>query len=240
LNPYQEVIAPQLIRYGNPQLDAEVATLYDLGYGTYTPKYSINISVYGRVTNNAISSVLSLVKDTTYMTFLNIANNKTFGTNISGSFKPIKAWSLNGNINLFYADLQGNGLTNSGWMYSMFIGSNFDLGKGWFHGFTGSFNSRRVNLQGRMAAFYYHNTTLRKDIWKKKGSIGINLANPFMKGTRVRNNLITTAFEQREDNINFTRGVRLAFNYRFGQLQQNKAPRKPKKTIANDDALRGQ
>ena len=69
--------------------------------------------------------------------------------------------------------------------------------------------------------------------------LGINLANPFMKGTRVSNNLTTPDFEQLEDNINYTRGIRLAFTYRFGKLQA-KAPRKAKKTISNDDALRGQ
>lgn len=128
----------------------------------------------------------------------------------------------------------------SGWMYNFFVGSNLELGKGWWHGFTGSFNSRRVTLQGRMAAFYWHNTTIRKDIWNKRASIGINLANPFMKGTRVRNNLVTSSFEQRENNINYTRGIRLSFNCRFGKLQQAKTPRKAKKSINNDDALRSQ
>jgi len=69
---------------------------------------------------------------------------------------------------------------------------------------------------------------------------GSNLANPFMKGTRVRNNLVTASFEQHEDNINYTRGIRLSFNCRFGRLQQSNTPRKAKKTINNDDALRGQ
>jgi hypothetical protein len=61
-----------------------------------------------------------------------------------------------------------------------------------------------------------------------------------MKGTRVRNNLVAAAFEQREDNINYTRGIRLSLTYRFGTLQQNKPQRKAKKSINNDDALRGQ
>lgn len=60
-----------------------------------------------------------------------------------------------------------------------------------------------------------------------------------MKGTRVRNNLVTATFEQRDDNINYTRGIRLSFNWRFGKLQQA-APRKPKKTINNNDALRSE
>ena len=46
LNPYREVIAPQIIRYGNPELDAEVANLFEVGYGTYGTDFSINASVY--------------------------------------------------------------------------------------------------------------------------------------------------------------------------------------------------
>ncbi|MGB8192104.1 MAG: outer membrane beta-barrel family protein [Chitinophagaceae bacterium] len=239
LNPYREVITPKIIRQGNPELDAEVADLFEFGYGTYANKFSINASIFARITNNAITSSLSLVNDTTYIRFLNIAKNKTYGLSISGNVKPIKAWSLNGNINLYFSELQGEGVSNKGWMYSFFVGSNIDLGNGWWHGFTGSFNSRRVSLQGRVAAFYWHNTTVRKDIWKKRASIGINLANPFMKGTKVRNTLATATFEQREDNINYTRGIRLSFNCRFGSLQQ-KTPRKAKKAINNDDALRSQ
>jgi outer membrane receptor protein involved in Fe transport len=239
LNPYREVIAPQVVRYGNPDLNAEVASLYEIGYGTYTPKFSVNMSVYARITNNAITSLLSLKNDTTYMSFLNIARNKTFGVSLSGSWKPVKRWSLNGNSNFMYTQLQGNGTSNKGWMYNLSMNSNIDLGKGWWHGFSSSFNSRRVYLQGRVSPFSWHNTTVRKDIFKKKGSLGINLANPLTKGTRWRNNYYTPAFEQEEYIINYTRGVRLAFSYRFGKLQQSKAPRKAKKAISNDDALRG-
>lgn len=240
LNPYREVIAPKIIRQGNPGLDAEVAHLLEFGYGTYTNKFSLNASVYARVTDNAITSSLELLSDTTYINFLNIASNKTYGINISGNVKPIKRLSLNGNVNVYFSELQGEGLSNSGWMYNIFVGSNFDLGKGWWHGFTGSFNSPRVNLQGKVSAFFYHNMTIRRDIWKKRASLGINFANPFMPGTRVISDMYTASFEQHENNINYTRGIRLSFNCRFGKLEQAKAPRRAKKTINNDDALRSQ
>jgi outer membrane receptor protein involved in Fe transport len=239
LNPYREVISPQIVRVGNPQLNAEVADLFEISYGTYKPNFSLNTSVFSRVTNNAIASSISLVNDTSYLTFLNIASNKTYGTNFSTLVKPLKTWSINANLNVYYVDLEGVGVSNSGFMFTSSASTTIDFGKGWFYSFTGNFNSRRVTLQGRMAAFYYHNTTLRKDILKKRGAIGINLANPFMRGTRVRNNLMTPEFEQREDNINYTRGIRGTFTLRFGALQQQKAPRKARKNINNDDALRG-
>jgi len=239
LNPYREVIAPQIIRQGNPELDAELADLYEIGYGTYGAKFSFNASVYARITDNAITSAINLENDTTYIRFFNIAKNKTVGGSVSSNLKPWKAVGLNANANVYYADLQGDGVSNSGWMYNFFTGLNVELGKGWSYAFTGSFNSRRVSLQGRMASFYYHNTTLRREIWNKRGTIGINLANPLMRGTRYRTELATATFEQLEDRIDYTRGVRLSFSYRFGSLQQAKAPRKPKKSISNDDALRG-
>lgn len=240
LNPYREVVAPQVIREGNPALDPERSNLYEVGYGTYGPKSSFNASLYGRTTNNAINSLLSLQNDTTYIRFFNLARNQTYGINLSGNYKPNKKISLNANLNVYHASLEAGALANRGWMYNAFTSYSIDLGKGWWHGFNGSFTSRTVTLQGRMAAFYYHNTTLRKDIWKKRGAIGVNLANPFMRGTRFRTNTAGEGFEQVEDNINFTRGIRLTLNYRFGVLQQAKAPRKAKKTINNDDALRGQ
>jgi len=239
LNPYREVLAPKFIRQGNPELDPELTDLLEIGYGTYTPRFSLNTSLFARLTSNGILADYALQEDTTVLRFLNVARNRTYGLSLSGSWKIFKSWSVNGNANVYHATMSESSVKNSGWMYNIFVGSNLDLGRGWSHGFTGSFNSRRINLRGRFASFYYHNTTLRKDLWNRKGSIGINLANPLMKGTRVRNDFTTDAFYQMEDNINYTRGIRLSFTYRFGQLQQAKPPRKPKKTISNDDALRG-
>lgn len=240
LNPYREVIAPNVIRQGNPELDAERAHLVEAGYNTYTGKGSLNMSAYARFTNNAIATAMDLHDDTTYVGFRNIAVNRTYGFSVSGTIKPVKRVMLNSNINVYYSQLNGDGFSNDGWMYNVFVGTSLDLGKGWWHNFVGSFNSRRVILQGRMAAFYYHNTTLRKDFKNKRGSVGINLANPFMKGTRMRTSIMSALFEQNENNINYTRGFRLSFQYRFGKLQQTKDPRKAKKAINNDDALRGQ
>ncbi|MFT3675442.1 MAG: TonB-dependent receptor [Chitinophagaceae bacterium] len=240
LNPYREVIAPGVIRQGNPELDAELTHLLEVGYNTYTGKGSLNMSVYARFTNNAIATAMELHDDTTYIGFQNIAVNKTYGFSVSGNIKPVKRVTVNSNMNIYYTRLNGDGFSNDGWMYNLFVGTSIDLGKGWWHNFVGSFNSRRVILQGRMAAFYYHNTTLRKDFKNKRGSIGINIANPFMKGTRMRTSVMTALFEQNENNINYTRGFRISFQYRFGKLQQSKDPRKAKKIINNDDALRGQ
>lgn len=240
LNPYREAVAPGVIRQGNPELDAERAHLFELGYGTTFKKGSLQASVFTRSTNNAIATSMDLRNDTTFIMFDNIATNNTYGFSVSGNAKPIKRWHVNANANLLYTKLTGNGFDNSGWMYNLLVNSLFDLGKGWWNGFTGSFNSRRVILQGRMAAFYYHNTTVRKDLKNKRGSIGINLANPFMRGTRMRTFVIAENFEQYEDNINYTRGIRLSFQYRFGKLQQTKNPRRAKKAISNDDALKGQ
>jgi hypothetical protein len=38
LNPYREVLSPQVIRQGNPELDAEVAHLAELGYVPFFPR----------------------------------------------------------------------------------------------------------------------------------------------------------------------------------------------------------
>ncbi|MBC5992404.1 TonB-dependent receptor domain-containing protein [Pontibacter cellulosilyticus] len=240
LNPYEEAVSPNVIQKGNPELDPELTDLYDLSYGTYNNIVSFNLGLFARITDNAITTDPFLRNDTTVITFQNIARNTTYGVNVYGSVKPKKGWTVNSNVNLYHASLNGNNLSNSGWMYNINSSTSIELGKGWVTRFNGSFNSRRVTLQGKMASFYYHNMTLRKEILNKRGGIGINLANPFMKGTRVRNDLQTATFEQMERNINFTRGIRGTLEFRFGKLEQNKAPRRAKKSISNDDALRGQ
>ncbi|MFD3003872.1 TonB-dependent receptor domain-containing protein [Pontibacter toksunensis] len=240
LNPFPQILTPNYFRIGNPKLDAELTDMYELNYGTYNNTVSINAGVFGRITDNAITSrtYSSVDGDTTFVTFLNVARNDVYGINLFGSVKPRKGWTINSNLNLYHSYITGLNTANAGWMYNLSASTSIELCKGWVYRFNGSFNSRRVVLQGRVASFYYHNTTLRKDIFNKRGGIGINLANPFMKGTRMRSEVDTGEFVQREDNINYTRGIRLTFEYRFGQLEQTDKPRKAKKSISNDDALR--
>ncbi|WP_210466270.1 TonB-dependent receptor domain-containing protein [Rufibacter roseolus] len=244
LNPYRQQQGPNVIVYGNPRLDAELTDSYEVNYSTFFKTTSINVSAYMRVTDNAIESVSDVVDEITYVTFNNIAKNKTYGTSISGSTKPIPAWNINGNLNLYFVDLNAPFASNSGWMYNINVSSGYTFGKGISAQFSGGFNSDRVQLQGIASSFSYHNLAIRKELFEKKGALSLGMDNPFREALRFENELsgrsITSGLPFRTESLvtQYNRGFRLTFEYRFGKMQQQ-GPPKRKKSIRNDDAKQG-
>ncbi|MBA9076947.1 outer membrane beta-barrel family protein [Rufibacter quisquiliarum] len=244
LNPYRQQQGPNVVVFGNPRLDAELTDSYELNYSTFFKTTSLNASAYMRITDNAIETISEVLRDTTFVTFDNIAKNKTYGMSLSGSTKPIPAWNVNANLNFYYVDLNAPFASNAGWMYNINVSSGYTFGKGVSAQFSGGFNSDRVQLQGKASSFSYHNLAIRKELFAKKGALSLGMDNPFRRALKFENEL---AGNNRNNGLPFrteslvtqyNRGFRLTFEYRFGKLQQQ-GPPKRRKSIRNDDAKQG-
>jgi outer membrane receptor protein involved in Fe transport len=244
LNPYRQQQGPNLVVFGNPRLDAELTDSYELNYSTFFKTTSFNAAAYMRITDNAIEQISQVTNDTTFVTFNNIAKNKTYGITLSGSTKPVPAWNVNGNVNLYYVELNAPFASNSGVMYNINVSSGYTFGKGISAQFSGGFNSRRVSLQGQNSSFSNHNLAIRKELFEKKGSISLGMDNPFREAIKFENQMAgynqTTGlpFSTNALVTQYNRGFRMSFEYRFGKLQQQGPPRR-KKSIKNDDAKQG-
>ncbi|RDV16178.1 TonB-dependent receptor [Pontibacter diazotrophicus] len=238
LNPFDQEQAPGTVVRGNPNLDAELTDLYELGYSTYFNTSSISASLYMRETDNAIETVPQLEGNTTVLTFANVAVNKTYGMSVYGSVKPVKALTIGGSSNIYYVDLKSSQYENNGWMYNINLNSSYTFGKGFSAQFNGGFNSRRVQLQGSFASFSYHTLAFKKELFAGKGGISLGLDNPFRERMTMKNDVNAIDYEQHIRINNYNRGARVTFNYRFGKLDQKKASRR-RKSIRNDDAKQG-
>ena len=255
LNPYRQAQTSNTFVEGNPKLDAELTNLYELGYSTFFKTTSINLTGYMRQTDNAIEPIATIItvteddgssREATLLTFQNIAKNKTYGFTLFGNTKPTNNWTIGGNSNIYYVNLNSAYVSNSGWQYNINANTSYNFGKGLSAQFNGGFNSQRIQLLGRFAAFSYHSLGIKKELFDKKGGISLGLDNPFRENMRMRNDVTAPktptnprAYEQHVRINNFNRGVRVSFNYNFGKMEQQKPPRR-KKSIRNDDAKQGE
>lgn len=246
LNPFRQEQAPGTVVLGNPELDAELTHLAELGYSTYFKTSSISASLYMRQTNNAIETVndnSELENNITIITFDNVAKNKTYGMSLYGSVKPVNKWTVGGSANVYFVDLKSDTLSNSGWMYNINMNSSYDFGKGLSAQFNGGFNSRRINLLGEFASFSYHNLAIKKELFEGKGGISLGLDNPFRKSMKMKNDVEAynksgeLLFTQQTRINNYNRGARVTFDYRFGKMEKSKPRRK--RSIRNDDTKQG-
>ncbi|KAA9331657.1 TonB-dependent receptor [Hymenobacter busanensis] len=248
LNPYRNRIDPTQLQYGNPNLDAEFTDNFELNLNTFVKGSVINISAYSRITNNAIEAkritrdsldpqgrAIRLV-ETTYG---NIARNQTYGVNLFGSVKPVPKWDISGNVNLYYVYLRSATLntSNSGVVYSANINSGYKFDKGYSLQFFGMLNSPRIQLQGKSSSWQMYSIGLRKNLWKDKGDLTLNADNLFSPYIRLTNDFRTATSDQTNSTKVYNRGVRVAFSYRFGKLENK--PQRPKRSIRNDDQKAG-
>lgn len=237
LNPYVNSVDPKNIQSGNPFLEPELAHSVEGAYSTFlTGGTTINLTVFGRQTNNAIERVTTVdssgVSNSTYR---NIARNATYGTNLFGAVKPMKGWNLSGSIALNYNILNSPALrtNNRNWSYQFNLNTSVQLPKNASIQANGSYTSRRIQLQGQSSGYYYYSLSARKELKPQNITITATAENPFRLYNVVTNQLRTATFLSDGTNYTVIRNIRLTVNWRFGKMSAG--PKREKKKIANDD-----
>lgn len=243
INPYADVSDRRNVSLGNPLLAPETVEQYEVSYNTFIKGIVVNAAVYYRHTDDIIESFLTVNNEGVSITsYNNIGKNNSVGFNVYSSAKLFKRLTIRGNFNMFSYNVEGfaNGeaVSRKAAQYNGRISGTIDLGKGFkMEGFT-FINSRRQTVQGEIAAFRMYSLAFKKDLWDKKGSIGISSNNPFTKWLSFTNELEGTNFNQFSDRTILFRSFMLSFGYRFGKLDFNSKRKRSK--IKNTDLKSGE
>ncbi len=125
------------------------------------------------------------------------------------------------------------------YMFNVFARSAYAFGKGWNTEFFGVATSPRRTFQGKTDAFFFYGAAFKKEILKKKGSIGVNVLNPFNRDLEIKtNNRAVTGAGTVVSNTEIyypLRSFGVNFSYTFGKLKFTE-----KKKIKNDDVKQDQ
>jgi outer membrane receptor protein involved in Fe transport len=246
LNPFRNESDQFNIMQGNPQLNPELSDNFELGYNTYIKGSIINASVFYRRTGGVIESSISPISENgtnkTLTSYINVGTAQTYGMNVFASYNPKPKWTLMTNIGLNTYEVTNTLLNvNTGTFlnYNIFGRSAYGFGKGYNFELFGVVNSPRRTYQGKTDAMVFYGASVKKEILKKKGSIGINTLNPFSRDLHIQtvNNSVTaagTVFQS--SNIYYPlRSFGVNFSYSFGKLKFT-----DKKKIKNDDTKQDQ
>jgi len=251
LNPFLNLADPLQPSQGNPKLDPEIAHNFEIGYSTFIKTTIINASVFFRRTNNIIESLNIPTteggRSFNLQTFQNIGNNSSFGFNFFGSVNPIKPLTLRSNINInsYNINVNNGGLNASAsttdktfLLYNAFVSGSLNLAKGYVIESFVILNSPRRTFQGQNAGFNMWITGFKKEIFEKKGSLGLTIIDPFNERKNFDSSLIGTNFSQTSNFSIPFRSFGVNFSWRFGSLKAA-APKK-KRGVTNDDLKEGE
>lgn len=237
LNPFQYPLDRYTYQQGNPNLQPQFSHNIELSYNY---KNQLNISANFTTVSGIINDVLITQKDgdnyITYQTKENIASSQNAGISVSYGKQIKKWWTLNAFVNGFYnhfnGQIDGEAINVGLASFNANFSSQFSFNKGWTSEVSGFMVGKSLEssaiLSQPMGMF---SLGAGKKILKDKGSIRLNLRDPFylmhFKGSTELDKF-TTNIKSVWDN----RRVIISFSYRFGK---SSVPQQRRRNTAADD-----
>ena len=250
LNPNVNLENTQNIEVGNPLLRPELTDNYEVGYSNMFGQTYLNLSLFGRNTANAINQVrtpIDSLDGVLLTTYENIGREQAVGINLFVNLYLTNRWTVNGGLDLDYAQLEGqvtgqDGLSvtasNSGINYGGRLMSQLKMNRGWSAQAFTFMRGRRVQLQGYRGGFGMYAIGFSKEFNEGRGTIGLSAENFAGRGWTLRSELETPNFSQVREDLLINRNVKLTFSYKFGELEADRARRKTR-GVSNDDLMGG-
>ncbi len=240
LNPFRQDADRRNVTFGNPELKPELTHQWEVSYNTFVKGTAIYASLFYKWTQGIIEQYTSVldngISETTYN---NIGNNNAIGLNFFGSTTIKEKLTLRGGLNFntynTNSTIEGLDLSNTGVQFGGNVMATWSLPKDWkIEGFAFG-RSRQLTIQGTIPTFSMMSFGIKKDLFNKRGSIGMNVIEPFVKYKDFGSELTGENFYQTSLFQMPFRSIGINFSYTFGKLDFKARQSK----IKNDDMKQG-
>ncbi|OQP60276.1 TonB-dependent receptor domain-containing protein [Niastella populi] len=225
LNPFIWFLDSLQYRQGNPYLLPQYANNIEL---RHTLKGRFTTTINYTITDDVISQLLkqNTEKRITFLTTDNVARFKNIGLAINAPFTVVKNWNVNLFVNVFnnrYEGVYFNSFTGNNDPIDISytsalvnISNTFSFKKGWSGEVSGFYRGKTIEQLTIADPMYFMNLGVQKAIIKGKGTLRLNVRDPFhwqqFRGRTLYSDIDVSIFN-RWDNRNIT----ATFSYRFGK-----------------------
>ncbi len=238
LNPYVDYTDSLNISYGNPYLKPQYINSVELSYGLYIGKASYTASVFGKQTNDVITSTSILGDDgITRTSYENIAKSYSYGMEFIAMQNLLSWWKINANVSVYKYQFENNGAdvsTYDNYSWTAKLNNNFNLmwdvqmqlmlnysspsvavRSGW--------GGSSVNSQTKMDAIYFADIALKKEFLDGKLSVLFKVSDLFatrnFSSTVTGYNFVT---ESTRANNSRTYYLGLTYKLNIGNIKERK------------------
>lgn len=226
LLPFSNYSDERNFRVGNPNLDPEYTSSFELGYLKYWDSGSWLASVYYRYRTGVIERVQILnAEGVTESINVNLGTENNVGLEFSFNQNIAKWWSINTGLNVYYftstGEYEGQDLGAESLAANLRGVSKWKIPKVFDVQASVRWRSPRADAQGRRLSMTSMDLGISKDILKKKGSISLNVRDVF--NSRRWRSITDTEELFRENEFQWAaRQILLSFSYRFGQNKKGR------------------
>lgn len=236
LNPFVNTIDPKNLSTGNPYLHPEIGHRIEFAYNkNLGAKGSMMINLFYRINDRDIQPYIvyypsytvgdSVYSNVAVSTRQNIGRENNIGLNVFGDFHFTPKLNIRGNVFLFVRHTINTidaGYNYNSFNYRINMNASYQFTNTLLAEFFGNFNAPRHEAQGKYPSFTSYNIALRKQFWKKKGSIALTLNNPFNKYLKQETVLTGTDFTVNGKRKIPFRSIGINFTWKFGRLEFKK------------------
>jgi outer membrane receptor protein involved in Fe transport len=232
LNPFPEYRDPRNISVGNPYLLPEYIHSLEFGCRFQTDFFNILPVAYYRYTYNRFTQVVRPLNDSTFLTTEeNLANDRSAGLEIALSAGKGGLFSMNASGNFFYNVIDASNLgyssARSAVSWSGTMTCNLRIFSATMVQVNGNYRSERLAPQGTVLPTGTVNLGIRQDLWNKRFSMVLTVADLF-ETTRREIHIDTPELRARSVTTRDSRVFMFSCTFRFGALMEEK----------DEDALR--
>ncbi|MFZ0488823.1 MAG: TonB-dependent receptor [Salegentibacter sp.] len=231
VSPIRDVSTPRLTVTGNPELEPQFTNSVEFNYNQNLEKGNLTAGTFFRRTSNAINQIMLPDEEdpaNIIMTYANADLNFSYGFELSGSFKPVKWWNINGSAEFYSQKDQGIvgteeiEVTNTN--FDIKLNQSFKANDQLSFQLFGFYQAPVQMLQIRVEDVYFVNLGARYSFWNDKASLSLNMKDIF--NTREYN-ISSEAPVAQEGTIKpHSRQLYVGFSYRFGGSKYSALKRK--------------
>lgn len=243
VNPFVEYNDERDISYGNPTLGPELMQQIEIGSNVFINKSMVNVSIFGRRTEDLIESLLMVTEEgVSETTFENFGIRYSVGLNAFGSVSIGEKFTVRGGFDINYWRSEGTFneevLSGSAVDYNGRITLTYVLSETLkMEGFS-FFRSPTYTVQGKNPNWVMSSFAIKKELLKKKLTIGLSISQPFRENQTWEREISGDDFYQNSTTIRPVRSIGLNVGYRFGKLDANERSGK-KRENGNDQREEG-
>jgi outer membrane receptor protein involved in Fe transport len=237
LNPFPSRSSESNIYSGNVALNPVITDALDLGYLKRWDKFTLSTSLYYNISTDnweRIQEDTGMLSDNgdpiTRRFPINLSTEERVGLEFTLNYRPIKAWNINSDFNLYnvtsagdYTNLTTNVTQNFDFENtSFFIRLNQKItlpGKTDLQINT-NYRGPSQNAQTKSKGVFSMNLAASKDLFNERASLSLNVSDVFNSSISQRTTILPNFLEQYSEFQWRDPQIRISFVYRFNQKKK--------------------
>lgn len=238
INPFRDYSDSTNVSFGNPALDPEFSSAFELNYMKTWDNHSLLVSGFYRFTDNVMQRVTYRNLDAGYMesTFMNVTQAQSAGIELVARNRLFRILNLTSSLNIFYNKIDSGVFINpytgieetlvgrEDVSWNARVIANFMFSRTFSGQITTQYLAPRQILQGYQHGEYSIDLGVRKSFFNRNLNVSANVRD--LLNSRRR---ITTTegdgFWRHNESYGNLRTIGVTVSYNFGNMQQQQRNR---------------